>query len=161
MDAVYQYSKIQLDTERRVQNLANEMWIQQAEISRCQENNLQDSLKALMKQNRQLQEENEQLLRKNEKLSNKLVSFTYLTPRANLGDNYVVESLTKNNEQLHVKLKSAMKQIAEFEDDLQKLQIHNERLEEKLRYSNTQMQNYKGTVLRTVSCLMLVTCFQQ
>lgn len=81
MDAVYQYSKIQLDTERRVQNLANEMWIQQADISRCQENNLQESLKALIKQNRQLQDENEQLLRNNEKMSTKIASFTYLTPR--------------------------------------------------------------------------------
>lgn len=85
VDAVYQYSKLQLDTERRIQNLANEMWIQQAEISRNQENSLQETLNALIKQNRQLQEENEQLLRNNEKLSAKISSLTYLTPRANLG----------------------------------------------------------------------------
>lgn len=61
------------------------MWIQQSEISRNQENNLQDSLNALLKQNRNLQEENEHLLRKNEKLSAKVASFAYLTPRTNLG----------------------------------------------------------------------------
>lgn len=85
VDAVYHYSKLQIETERRVQSLANEMWIQQSEISRNQENSLQDGLNALIKQNRCLQEENEQLLRKNEKLVAKVGSFAYLTPRTNLG----------------------------------------------------------------------------
>lgn len=49
-----------------------------------------------------------------------------------------------------------MKRLAEFEDDLEKLQSYNERLEEKLRYSNTQLQNYKGTELQTVSCVILI-----
>lgn len=86
VDAVYQYSKLQIDTERRVQRLANEMWIQQSEISRNQENSMQDGLSALIKQNRNLQEENEHLLKRNEKLSVKIGSFAYLTPRTNLGN---------------------------------------------------------------------------
>lgn len=56
----------------------------------------------------------------------------------------MVDSLTKNNEQLHVKLTAAMKRMEEFEDELQKIQGHNERVEEKLRHSTAQVQTYKG-----------------
>lgn len=92
---MYQYSQLQLDTERRVQNLANEMWIQQHEVSRNQENILQDSLNALIKQNRSLQEANDDLLRKNEKLSAKMTSLSYFTPKSSGNTNifYKLHSL--------------------------------------------------------------------
>lgn len=123
------------------------MWIQQTEVNRNQENVLQDSLNTLVKQNRNFQEENEALLRKNEKLTAKLASLSYLTPRVNIGGNQVIDSLSKNNERLNWKLNATIKQMGELEDDLQKMQKHNEALEQKLRHVNSQMQNYKGIVV--------------
>lgn len=87
VDAVFHHSKLQLDTERRVQTLANEMWLQQADICRNQEKALQDNLNAIIKQNRELQRENENLMRKNEKLSVKIGSVSsYINPRAVFGN---------------------------------------------------------------------------
>lgn len=85
MDAVFHYSKVQLEAERRVQSLSNDMWLQQADISRNQERILQDTLNGIVKQNRVLQENNENLLRKNEQLETKLASLSYLTTRAGFG----------------------------------------------------------------------------
>lgn len=69
--------------------------------------------------------------------------------------------MAKNNEQLHLKLNSAMKRVVEFEEELQKVQRHNERLEEKLRRSNTQIQNYKGKnpLTRCVYWFSFLACY--
>lgn len=66
------YGKLQIEAERRAHKLANEMWIQQADISRSQERLLQDTLNNLVKQNRYLQESNESLQKKNELLQGKV-----------------------------------------------------------------------------------------
>lgn len=86
VDAVYHHSKLQLETERRVQALANDLWLQQAEISRSQEQSLQETLNSIIKQNRKLQEDNGDLLRKNEQLQTKLTSLAYLSPRGVYGE---------------------------------------------------------------------------
>lgn len=90
MDAVFQHSKLQLETERRVQSLSNELWLQQADISRNQERIVQDTLNSIINQNRQLQEDNENLTRKNEQLVSKLASLSYLNPRVAFGTNLFV-----------------------------------------------------------------------
>lgn len=97
VSAMYQHSKMHVDTERRVQILANDMWLQQAEINRNQERALQDTLNSVIKQNRQLQEDYETLLRKNEKLQAKLGSLSYLSPRASFGLDYLLTCANKNN----------------------------------------------------------------
>lgn len=88
VNALYQHSKMQVDTERRVHSLANDMWLQQSEIYRNQERALQDTLNSMIKQNRQLQEDYESILRKNEKLQVQLGSLSYLAPRASFGLNF-------------------------------------------------------------------------
>lgn len=59
----------------------------------------------------------------------------------------MVDSLIRNNEQLQFKLNVSVKRMTELEDDLQKMQMHNGRLEEKLRNSNTQIQDLNGIFL--------------
>lgn len=67
-----------------------------------------------------------------------------------------MDSLTKNNEQLHLKLNGAMRQVAELEDDLLKMQKHSERLEEKVRNCNSQIQNYKSRQSESFSFVLSV-----
>lgn len=69
----------------------------------------------------------------------------------------MVESLTKNNEKLHKKLNAAVKEITTFEEELQKVQRQNQRLEVKLRHSNAQIQNYKGDA-KTLHTICLAIC---
>lgn len=142
MEAVCQYPNLRLETERSIQDLANEIWLQQAEISKNRESDLQENLNMLVKRNRELLEENGQLLRRNEKLSAKASS-----PRMTEGC-YVADSLTKNNEQLQIKFNTAMKQVAELEKQLENHRRHKQTLEEKLRNMDSEIASYKATVKR-------------
>lgn len=68
METLNSHTKLHIEAERQAHKLSNEMWLQQSELNQTQERALQDSLSALVKQNRQLLGENENLMRKNEKL---------------------------------------------------------------------------------------------
>lgn len=75
MEVVRNYAKVHLDAERRTQTMAHEMWLEQSEMMKEQQIAMQDRLKLIVKQNRDLQEEVENLTRRNEKLSMKLRQF--------------------------------------------------------------------------------------
>lgn len=57
---------------------------------------------------------------------------------------HLVESLSKSNEKLQVKVGSLFRQIENLEEQLDKQQKNNKILEERIRNSSSQIQNYKG-----------------
>lgn len=62
------HAKLHLEAERRAQSLAHEMWLQQSEVMKTQEQTLRENLTAVTIQNSKLQEEIESLVKKNEQI---------------------------------------------------------------------------------------------
>lgn len=149
------HAKLHIEAERRAHNLANEMWLQQAEISRTQEKALQDSLNAIVKQNRQLLEDNESLMKKNEKLVAKYDSYIY---RGHVGcSSQLIDNLNKTNENLRNKYSAILCKLEDFEKELITLKKKNYCLEQHARNSNAQIQNYKR---KKISSLIHFCVFQ-
>ncbi|KAH0999165.1 hypothetical protein HUJ05_006510 [Dendroctonus ponderosae] len=137
--AICNHSKLQWEAERRSASLANDIWIQQLEIGRAQENIIQGTLQSLVNQNRQLQIENESIYRKYEKskkCSDQKNRFQECDSQ--------VDAVLRHNEKLEAKLKSSFKKIESLEGELITIQKQNSSMEDQLRESAGKIRNMKA-----------------
>lgn len=150
------YAKLHIESERRAHNLANEMWLQQAEVSRIQERAVQDSLNAIVKQNRRLLEDNENLMKKNEDLLSNYDGHAQRRPLEYY--NQVLEQMRKSNTELRTKFCSSLSAIDDMEKELQLLQNKNKYLENQVKNSNAQLLSSKG-ILYIYYLVLYLFCY--
>ncbi|CAH1980835.1 unnamed protein product [Acanthoscelides obtectus] len=149
LDTLNQHSKLQWETERRTNTLANDMWIYQIEIGRTQEKTLQETLNALVKQNRQLQLDHETLFKKNERLVRNLRALPDGLRDKCMEFDTQMDHTDKHNEKLCYKLERYLAEIESLENELDILQKQNDCLEQQLRNSTSQIQNVKAMFQRS------------
>ncbi|KAF2889471.1 hypothetical protein ILUMI_16702, partial [Ignelater luminosus] len=145
LNVLTSHAKLHLEAERRAQSLAHEMWLQQSEVMKTQEQTLKENLNAVIKQNRQLQEEIESLVKKNEQIwAIKLRQFPeFMRQPGSDSSSMLIENLSKNNNKLRDKLCNMTEQIEEQDREMHILQRKTQLLEQQLRSSNSQVHSFK------------------
>lgn len=120
------------------------MWLQQLEITKTGEYNMQKKITFLVKQNRALQFEIENLCRSCEKLAVKSNQYPkrFLKARS-FGKNYA-RHLIDNNRRLQNKVKTLTEVISNFENELQKIQDQNDFLDTEKRSFKSKLYNIEG-----------------
>ncbi|KAL1502349.1 hypothetical protein ABEB36_007503 [Hypothenemus hampei] len=139
-NTVSNYAKLQWEAERRSCTMANNIWMQQLEVSKTQEKILHNTLQTLMKQNRQLQIEKESLYRKYEKANKYLKGFSDYKGKYQ-ESNSQFDSILRHNEKLQTKLETIFKKIESLEGELDIFQKQNDYMEEQVKHSTIKMQN--------------------
>lgn len=150
VDILFQHSKLQWETERRTASLSNDIWLQQINVGRAQEQALQDTLTSLVKQNRHLQIENEILFRKHEKIARKLKNLSSTSSKHKGMDcDIQIEYILKHNEELQYKLEAYHREVQHLEEELHVQLNQNNIVEQRLRHSSSHVQNLKAMSARS------------
>lgn len=147
-DIITGHVTLQIKAERHAQNLANDMWLQQAQFYKNQEKVFNETIKEIMSQNRKLHEENELLSRKNERIYIKMAlaydnGSSCSHEQSNL---YIIEQLGKNNEKLRYRNNQLVQQTRRLDTTLLESKEESSNVERQLQNCFCEIHNQKRAI---------------